>query len=248
MRARLLRWLTMWLLATLPAVAGAWTLAFNSFEPWKWLDAGGQPQGPYYLIVREMANRAGAPLQLRYCPLARCLAEAERGGVDLLIGVRATPERGAYLDYLSPPFAGASSLRFVLRRDDRRDIRRYEDLAGWRIGVVAGSTYFPRFDVDLSLERDAAPNAGSSLRKLLAGRVDVVVMNQEQARVLQQRDEFRGRLRLASYAYTLDEPRRIAIARHSPLYGQKAVLERALAAMVKDGTARRLMHQGLREP
>ncbi|RBJ68952.1 amino acid ABC transporter substrate-binding protein, partial [Pseudomonas sp. MWU12-2534b] len=45
--------------------------AYNVFEPWKRLDAQGQPAGPYTEIVRELARRLDLRLRFLHCPGCR---------------------------------------------------------------------------------------------------------------------------------------------------------------------------------
>jgi polar amino acid transport system substrate-binding protein len=216
-------------------------LAFNTLPPWKVFDDNGRPGGPYLDIVRVLAQRVGHPLQLRPCPLTRCLALAASGEVDLMIGVRSRPGRDDKLEFLSPPFASGTPLSFIQRRGDGRALRNYADLRALRIGVVEGSTYFERFDVDRSLTRDPAPDRLSSVRKLLAGRVDAVIFNYGEAKWLVAHSPAGTALKFAPYRVRNTELRRIALVRASPLYRLKPQLETALAGMVSDGTVRRLL-------
>ncbi|WP_028536654.1 substrate-binding periplasmic protein [Paludibacterium yongneupense] len=216
-------------------------LAFSTLPPWKIINADGRASGPYLDIVRVLAERVGHPLQLRRCPLPRCLALAASGEVDLMIGVRSRPGRDDKLDFLSPPFAGGTPLSFIQRRADGRPLRNYGDLQSLRIGVVEGSTYFERFDSDRSLIRDPAPDSQSSLRKLLAGRVDTAIFNYGQAKWMLEHMSSGAGLKFAAYRVHNSELRRVALVRASPFYSLKPRLELALDGMVKDGTVHRLL-------
>ncbi|QEL57228.1 substrate-binding periplasmic protein [Chromobacterium paludis] len=216
-------------------------LAYSVFEPWKRLDAHGLPAGPYADIVRELARRLKLPLRFAHCPLSRCLAMMEQGRADLMIGVRPTPERSRYLDFLEPAFANGDHLAFYQRSDDNSVIARYEDLHARRVGVSEGVSYTPRFDGDAQLRRDASPGMESGFRKLAQGRVDVLIVNSSQGRELAARPEFAGKVKRA--VLTLDDhhPNRLALARRSPLQPQKTRIQQALRGMVADGTIARLL-------
>nr|WP_269212500.1 transporter substrate-binding domain-containing protein [Chromobacterium vaccinii] len=230
-------------LAFEPALADAreLVLAYNVFEPWKKLDARGEPAGPYTEIVRELARRLGLPLRFLHCPLSRCLAVMQQGRADLMIGVRPTPERSRYLDFLMPPFANSNHLVFYQRSGDARALARYDDLLPLTVGVSEGVSYEAGFDRDARIRRDASPGMESGFRKLAAGRVDALIVNASQGAALAARPEFAGRVKRA--ALTLDDrhPNRLALARRSPLHPRKADLEQALRGMVADGTVARIL-------
>ncbi|POZ62963.1 substrate-binding periplasmic protein [Chromobacterium alticapitis] len=222
--------------------------AYNVFEPWKRLDAQGQPAGPYTEIVRELARRLDLRLRFLHCPLSRCLARMQQGRADLMIGVRQTAERSQYLDFLEPPFANGDRLAFYQRRGDPRVIARYEDLLPLKVGVSEGVSYAARFDHDARLRRDASPGMESGFRKLAEGRVDVLIVNESQGAALAARPEFAARVKRA--ALTLDDhhPNRLALARQSPLQPQKARIEQTLRGMQADGTLARLQQAGPIKP
>jgi polar amino acid transport system substrate-binding protein len=213
-------------------------LAFSPLPPWKSVDAQGHPSGPYLDIVRELAQRLGVPLQVSICPLARCLDMLKRGDADLGIGYSPGPGRDPFMDFLQPPFASGSAVGFYHRAHDAIEVKRYQDLRHWQIGVAEGAHYFPRFDQDGSLAKDAAPDKISNFRKLLAMRVDVAIMLCAQANLLLREPEFRGKIQLAG-PVVITLPRTIALSRASSFFAQKPRIERVLREMVASGDVRR---------
>ncbi|WP_160309846.1 substrate-binding periplasmic protein [Chromobacterium subtsugae] len=216
-------------------------LAYNAFAPWKNYDGQGQPSGPYTEIVRELARRLRLPLRFLNCPLPRCLAAMQQGRADLMIGVQHSPQRARYLDYLEPPFASGNRLALYQRGNDPRVIRRYQDLLPLTVGVVDGVQYQEAFDQDPRLRRDTALTMESSFRKLAAGRIDVLIGNEQQTGLLAASHEFAGRVRRAGL--TLDDlrPHRLALAQNSPFHAEKARFSQALQAMLDDGSVARIL-------
>lgn len=229
-------------LAVWPAQAQRLVFAFNTAEPYKVLDANGRPAGAYVDIIRELARRSQLVLEIEQVPLKRVLVMMETGSADITIGIKGGPERDGYLQFLDPPFATGNRTVVLQRASDTRQLRSYDDLLPLRIGVVDGVHYFPQFDADRRLRRDSAPNVDSALRKLLAKRFDVLMINSMQAQ-----GELRGRrdrhlFREAEVRFEFGGQRRIAISRRSVVAQQlSGVLSRQLAGMVKDGTVRRLL-------
>lgn len=229
-------------LAVWPVQAQRLVFAFNTAEPYKVLDANGRPAGAYVDIIRELARRSQLVLEIEQVPLKRVLAMMETGSADITIGVKGGPARDAYLQFIDPPFAPSSRTIVLQRSNDARVLRRYEDLLPLRVGVVEGVHYFPQFDTDSRIRRDAAPTIGMAMRKLLAKRFDVLLINGLQAQGELRESRYRGMYRQAQVSFEFGEPRRIAISRRSVVAQQlSGVLSRQLAGMVKDGTVRRLL-------
>ncbi|RMD00414.1 hypothetical protein EAY64_04880 [Aquitalea palustris] len=216
-------------------------LAFNTFSPWKTLDAQGQPSGPYVEIIKLLAARLDAPVRYLSCPLQRCLQAMRQGQADLVIGVRNSDDRDAYITFLDPPYAAATPLAIYLRRADSRQVRSYADLYPLRIGVVEGMRYQPAFDEDKQLERDFAPSSLSNFRKLLAGRVDAVVINRRNGMALLHSQGWEALVREQPLQLPGLEERRIGLSRRSPWYARRERLTTVLRGMLRDGSIARLL-------
>lgn len=226
----------------LPAQAQRLVFAFNTAEPYKVLDAAGRPAGAYVDIMRELARRSQLVLEIEQAPLKRVLAMLENGSADISIGIKGGPDRDGYLQFLDPPFAPGTHTVVLQRVSDPRVLRRYDDLLPLRIGVVDGVHYFPQFDADSRFQRDVAPNVDSALRKLLAKRFDVLMINSMQAQGELRGKRDRQQVREAAVRFEFGSQRRIALSRRSPVAQQlQGVLSVQLAGMVKDGTVRRLL-------
>ncbi|WP_147695332.1 substrate-binding periplasmic protein [Vogesella mureinivorans] len=150
-------------------------IAFSVMPPWKTIDANGEAQGPYARILRQLAAQLDATPRFIQCSLSRCLQLMQLGEADVALGLAATPERVAYLDFIPPGLEEDSRIAFFMRSTDHRPLARYEDLAGLRVGVTHDRRYFARFDADTTLQKDVALHTVESMRKLVAGRVDVVI-------------------------------------------------------------------------
>lgn len=215
--------------------------AFSVFSPFKVQNQNGLPGGPYTELLQTLARRSGVHLHSVQCPLKRCLSMMKHGLADISIGIRNNPERNRYLTFIDPPFAKSTPTIFLQRENDPREIRRYEDLYPLRVGVVEGASYFSRFDADKKIQRDAASNGQQALRKLAAGRFDVLIINAVQASVLSA-EISTVRLRRAPLVVTDDQPRRIAIATNSSkAQSLKPQLSAELQKMLDDGTVQRIL-------
>lgn len=243
------RWLALagWLVVTSLGVQAtpmvktpALVLAFSPLPPWKVVDAAGRPSGPYLVIAQRLAQRLKVPLKVQVCPLLRCLELLRRGEVDIALGVAPGPGRDEYVDYLQPAFAEGSTVGFYRRSGDKVSVASHEELAALRIGTTIGAHYFPRFDQDNTLQKDYAPDKLSNLRKLLVGRVDVVIMVSGEANVLLSRPEFQHKVQLAGPP-VVTGPRSIVLSRRSRARVLKPRMEAALRQMVASGEIRHIL-------
>ncbi|WP_177307748.1 substrate-binding periplasmic protein [Pseudoduganella namucuonensis] len=210
--------------------------AFEELLPWK-THAQGVYGGAYTEIVRELARRMDLPLEFRPCPLKRCLYMMESGEADIIIGVRDTPERLRYLHFLKTPYRQHSSDKvFYVQKEHGVDIHSYADLAKQRIGVTFGAAYFQPFDLDRRLLKEEVPTMEANFRKLALGRLDTVVVPEDQGEAQVARLALRGLVAKAPYRVADPSPRSIGISKKSAHAGKLERFEDAMAAMARDGT------------
>ncbi len=214
--------------------------AFSELPPWKTVE-GTQVNGAYTEIVRELAKRTGFELQVFQCPFKRCLKMMQDGQADVIIGLHDSPERQAYIHFLRTPYRKFSSDKvFYVLKGKAASIRGYGDLQQLRIGVKSGTQYFERFDADNSLTKDSAKDAEANFKKLLRGRVDAVLMAEDQGEPLVYGMQLQGQLDKALYREPDRTPRSIGFSKKSAVAQQIPAFETAMAAMVKDGTVKAL--------
>lgn len=222
------------------AAAGPLVFAFSELPPWKTVD-GKRLGGAYTEIVRELAKRTGNELEIFQCPIKRCLKMIEDGKADVIIGIQTSPEREAFIQFIHTPYRKFSSDKvFYVPKGKASTIRNYGDLHKLRIGVKNGTQYFDRFDEDTQLTKDGARDAEASFKKLLRGRVDTVVMAEDQGESFLYSLQLQGQLDKAVYREPDRSPRFVGFSKKSSFLAQLPQFEAAMAAMVKDGTLRTL--------
>lgn len=229
-------------LASSPA-AGAGTplvLAFDELPPWK-VRTGTQFGGAYTEIVRELARRVELPLHIVNCPLKRCLFMLEDGSADIAIGFKDTHERRRYLHFLATPYRQRSADKvFYVRKDKGVRIARYEDLAGLRVGIKLGASYFRRFDEDSTLNKMQARDMEANFRKLAYDRLDAVLIPEDQGEAMLARLGLGKLLVKAAWRHADPTPRSISVGKKSRYASRVADFDKAMASMVQDGTLEKL--------
>jgi polar amino acid transport system substrate-binding protein len=132
-------------------------------------------------LLRLMAGEAGLSLDVQVQPWIRALRSAGEANNTVLFSLARLPEREPLYQWVGP----ISERRIVIYRLKRRSEIRFNsleqlnDLHGLRIGAVRESAAAKRLlalglapEVDIEWALDDASN----LRKLLAGRMDLLVM------------------------------------------------------------------------
>ena len=126
-------------------------------------------------ITRAALHQAGQSMTLTFRPWARALLEFQRGDHDGVIGAWRSAERERTMRF--PQALGIlNQVGFMARADRRRRVDDFAALRDLRIGVVNGYANPPQFDA-ANLAVEGAVDDLANLRKLLAGRVDLALID-----------------------------------------------------------------------
>ncbi|XZG70338.1 substrate-binding periplasmic protein [Chitinibacteraceae bacterium HSL-7] len=131
-------------------------------------------------VISAAFKQAGIPVKLTPTPNNRAIEGARHGWYDGSFGWAKNPEREADLYYSQP----VMSLRMVFchRAGLSYPWQSLADLSRWRIGITEGNYYSDAFSNLVAkgvLTVDRASSDVQTLRKLVAGRVDLVPIDAE---------------------------------------------------------------------
>lgn len=213
----------------------------NNAPPYRIVgSAQGEPQysGIYIDILRRVAVEAGLLPEFTELPFARAFRVMEAGGADVMLGPNRSAEREAYLHYLEPPLPREPKVFLQTRLAP--PILSYDDLAGRRLAVLRGASYFDRFDIDAALVRVPVDDYTSALRLALVGRADAVVIPELQALWLLRQTGVP--LQPAPYREA-GRDSYLVLARASPLVAQIARIEAALRDVMNDPALREILQR-----
>jgi polar amino acid transport system substrate-binding protein len=170
----------------------------------EWLPYAGRalPQGGLSTAVASaVAARVGYAVEVEYLPWKRAMQAGSGPGFAGYFPAYPTAER-AHQCYLSGPI-GHSTLGLAVRAAEPLHWRTLDDLAGAKLGVVLG--YSNGEQVDNMVEQgklsvDYSTNDTVNLEKLLAGRVNAVVIDRAVLRYLLASDPgLKGRRGLLAF-------------------------------------------------
>jgi len=130
-------------------------------------------QGFLVSVAREAFKRAGYTLDLRYVPFARALAEAKKGTYNGIFGFYYAKDREA--DFLFSEPLWSVEVVFLALKSRKIKYESLKDLSPYTIGVLNGADNGADFNGADYLKKDVVPGKASNVKKLLAGRIDLMV-------------------------------------------------------------------------
>lgn len=137
----------------------------------------GKPQGFAVDLVRAAWAAAGVDVELVPLPYARCMKEVDRGDLAGCFNTLRDPvQESRYRWHQQALFQARIGIYGRVTPGELSKPLGLENLRGKRIGTTHGYDYGAAFDGDPTMLRDEAPSDLSSLRKLVAGRVDYALV------------------------------------------------------------------------
>jgi polar amino acid transport system substrate-binding protein len=215
-------------------------LAANVLPPYV-LEAG-HPLGDGIDVdmARAALQLAGLELELQRVPWRRVLAQLESGAADFTTGIRDTPERRRFLHY-TRGYGDPVRHDFYALRERGVLMRRVQDLAGLRIGVVAGFAFPAALAPWLSRPASQAGNLETLLRMTAAARFDVAVVNELPGLWLLRELGLEGLLARQPVRHDSGEQTHMAVSHKSPLAERLLpALDKGLERLAANGTWQRL--------
>ncbi|WP_337842766.1 transporter substrate-binding domain-containing protein [Rheinheimera sp.] len=220
------------------------TWCLDHFPRFHAYEDGKAPYGPSVDLMQELAKRAGFTLKFTArTPSARCFRQMETGEVDLMSNLNYTDERANTM-WLFPYNERIAESLYLLGSDSRA-IQALNQLVTLRIATVRNYTYHPSLMkmMSESSRHVEIDSIATGFEMLLRGRVDgLVVPTQSSLDVIAQKQELHFKFRRAPVDFSVVEKRyiNIGLSRKSPHLQLKPQIEAAIAAMVADGTVKRL--------
>lgn len=210
-------------------------LVTDFWPPFRIEGENGAMQGIDIELIAKLETRLKIKIRVQRVPWVRALGMMRDGTADLMSGLARTQERETFILYQAPAYAEIRPAFYQLATN-AQPIKRYEDLAGTRIGFTRGSVYFEPFDSDNALNKLSATDETQLLRMLLGRRFDVIVGSDLQVDYELRQRGFASEVVKAAYRPAKTTPLYFGISRKSPLAAEASELGRALAELQADGT------------
>lgn len=149
-------------------------------------------------IVKEILKRAEVPVELKLYPWKRCLHYAQKGSVDGLFFLSKNMERETYLIFTEPFVVSSYIIYYSSERKAPFKWKKWGDLKAYRIGTCDDYNYGDNFinaSKEYNYKIDPAHTDLLSIKKLIAGRVDIIILNRSTAdSIIDNNPEFKGKI------------------------------------------------------
>jgi polar amino acid transport system substrate-binding protein len=219
--------------------------AHPDYPPYHWRE-GDRIAGASVALTGQILDAMGIAWEARYVgPWLRVLKTAEVGEIDLVVSLKPTPERAAFLAFSEAP-SFPNPMALFVPRDRPLRFERFDDLVGKRGGKSAGDRFGDEFDqfAAAHLQIEEADGLGVNFQKLAAGRIDYVVTGL-----------YTGRAQLATMSLSerlVALPRRVneghvhhGFAKNGRCLGIMAEFDRRLARIARTPLPRELLERAL---
>ena len=150
------------------------------YPPYEYQE-NGEIKGVVIDLVTEIFNRMNKPIEISVLPWARALDYIEKGSADAIFTAYKTPERETFADYSTEVLMPQVVSLFTNKDANISFDGHLKQLKDVNFGVVNKVSYGKK--VDLAIQRKVLSkvqkaNSGElNMKKLLAGRIDVLVSN-----------------------------------------------------------------------
>ena len=242
--------LTTMALGPAPARAECTRVVFSAnpdYPPYHWAERG-RLVGASVALTGRILDQLGVPWEARAIgPWPRVLKAAESGQIDLVVGLKRTPERELYLSFTRTP---AFSNPVAVFADKARPLKfeQPDDLIGKTGGRIVGERFGEAFDrlAKQSLTLEDADSQVVNFQKLAADRIDYVVtgLHTGRAQLLKMglTDQIVAMPKLINEGNLYH-----AFSRHSGCAALLDAVNAGLAAARRDGLEQRLLDASLQQ-
>ncbi len=132
-------------------------------------------KGYVYVLVKKAFNIMGYRCTIEFLPWNRVINKAKKGEADGYFPEYYSKRLEKYF-YISNPFPGGPII-FLTQRKSHIKYNNISDLKKYRIGLVRGYINTEAIDSATYLTKDWARNDLINIKKLLKGRVDLIVID-----------------------------------------------------------------------
>lgn len=225
------------------ATAAPIRLLTGNYPPFEYTE-NGNVKGLAVELLTEAFRRCHRDVRIEVLPWARALAETQQGRADAIFTAIKTPEREAALRFSSEALVTMNSALYSKKDAAIRYHGDLSALAGYRLGTVIGTSHGAQFDMALRSGLlkyvDAANDTEPNIRKLLAGRIDLIVADRYVVTYYARRNGWSDQLTEltpvlhSSLGY-------LAFNKNPALEPLRNEIDAALVAMKRDGSYQRIL-------
>lgn len=145
------------------------------YPPYEYIDKG-QLQGFEIEVIKEACKRMHVEPVFRVYPWNRAIHMVKTGQADAIFSLFKNSERLEFLYYPAQNISYENNI-IIAREDWDIKISKVDDLQGLSVGVISGYTYGKEFEDFQEMTKEECNSPENLLYKLVAGRMDVAIIN-----------------------------------------------------------------------
>ena len=226
-----------------PAFAARLLMVSLEFPPLEYTGPEKSAQGAAVAVVREVMRRMGHEIEIRILPWPRSLRMMQRGEADAIFTAYKNPERELFMFYSNEVLVEQVVAFYARKGDSSAYAGDFATLKGRVIGVTSTISYGQVFDLAakrLALKTDAVDDLDSNVKKLMRGRVDVLISNRFSAQTVLRNLNLSGKIvELKPLVEKL--PSYIAFSKVRGHVAMRDSFDRVLREVKRDGSYDRIM-------
>jgi len=189
----------------LGATARAETVVKISSDPWEpWVlgEEGKAATGGIAVdVAEELFRRLELKAETVIYPYERCIHQMKTGERDVLLMVKKTPEREAYMLFSDVAATDPQLIYYAPDRMKDFSWNDWVDLKPYTVGGVQGFNYgdFEGAAKEHRIKTELTASDAQNIKKLLNGRVDLIILNRATALFyMAENPEKKGKLKAAT--------------------------------------------------
>ena len=185
-------------------------------------------------LWQALSSRLGFDVEYVQCPWKRCLSLMQTGEIDAMSGLAWEHERSRFVRYIKPAYFQCSA-RFYVRTGEQFRLQEERQLKELSIGMVRGSVYYPRFDLNERLNKIPLTQEAALLPLLAEGRIDTYIGTDCQADFELANSQWYDQLMKAPFNPEHYTPLHLGLSRNSPWHKQADTFSRAVQEILDAG-------------
>lgn len=135
------------------------------------------PEGGFFTAIsREAFKRAGYELKVEFMPWKRALEMAKKGKYDGILGAYRNAERENY--FIFPDPSTHNEEVFIQKKGKGITFKKLDELKPYKIGGLNAAAPIKEL-TKKGFKTDSAPKDLQSIKKLNAGRIDLMVIGKQ---------------------------------------------------------------------
>lgn len=218
------------------------TLVTSPYEPFITYDAEKNIiSGIDIDIIKEVFRRASIDIDTKVTTWNGSLRMVKEGLGDIIPTISFNEERAEFIDFTSS-YRNISNYVFYSRKGGDVDIRDYNGLYRYKIGVMGSYTYNKKFQQDDRIEKDMNIDESIMFKKLLKGQIDALIINEYSGSYYIKKKKLEGQLlKQPFYFQEKDSDTRLGFSKINNLTNYIDIFEKGFKEIEEDGTLNEIL-------